>query len=505
MPYVDRPTLDRALASMFGTAGHLLKVWLVLKHMGLEQGAAAVVIDTGNSTGSLKTLFEYGDAAGDYYVPFAHTPRYLVMKHDASRSIVQTNVQRWASSGSVVTCDPTGYLDFGVDPLAVSCGRAYPLGLGHGQSGFALDDESRVSVPLTAFAVWYGRQTSIPDDEDPVIYLQRHMLDELRISPVERELVFISDTLPVTTQAAPLAWPEINAACGAYIAGQRERITEIHTEPFRAYDLKVRSMVSDVNRPVWLRSEPIEDVRALLASGAKAILLYGPPRTGKTRIVDLITAGEAATEKIQIHDGWGYDHLVQGYKPDGDGRWDWHDGPLKQAIEAKKKYIVLEEINRTAISQSLGEVFSLIEDAYRGEGYNQTLRDGKDLQISADTIFLMTMNTVDKSTEEIDDALLGRIAAVECPPRPEDLLQMLVGLDLAEAVRKSVGLLFAEILKSYPLGHGYFAGLPRGATDADVVRYYKARIRPVLSNFFGPLREAELSAIDNFVDQAFAR
>lgn len=32
----------------------MLKIWLVLKHMGLEPGAPAVKIDTSNSTDSLK-------------------------------------------------------------------------------------------------------------------------------------------------------------------------------------------------------------------------------------------------------------------------------------------------------------------------------------------------------------------------------------------------------------------------------------------------------------------
>lgn len=120
-------------------------------------------------------------------------------------------------------------------------------------------------------------------------------------------------------------------------------------------------------------------------------MLYGPPRTGKTRLIDQIEPRNSEVRcTIQIHDGWGYDNLIQGLKPDADGKWHWEDGPLKAAIEGGKKFIVLEEINRTVISQALGEVFSLIEDSYRGEANAITLRNGQKFSISDDVIFVMT-------------------------------------------------------------------------------------------------------------------
>lgn len=69
MSFVSRESLDEALARLHGTAGHLLKIWVVLKHMGLGENAAPVAIDTGNSTESLKRLFAFGDPDGNFYVP----------------------------------------------------------------------------------------------------------------------------------------------------------------------------------------------------------------------------------------------------------------------------------------------------------------------------------------------------------------------------------------------------------------------------------------------------
>lgn len=506
--FVTEDTLEEALRNLYGSAGHLIKIWFTLKHMGLRPGGPPVRIDTNNSTPSLIRLFSYGSPDGDYFIPFAHTPRYLTIKPDASRSIIQTNIQRWATSGSVVTCDPTGFLDFSVDEdnkILVKTKPQYPLGLGFGESGFALKEDAVVRIPIRSFAVWYGRQTNIPPGVAPGDFLVEQMLEELHITQAERAVIFNEDdNLVIETQAQPLQDSEIYAICRRFINQEIRPEVSIHLEQFTDYTRRLNSVVSRLDLPEWLRTSPAGDLKGLLDSGAKVILLYGPPRTGKTRGIDLIIPRNSPDRcTIQIHDGWGYDHLIEGLKPNPDGSWTWTDGPLKKAIKNHTKYIVLEEINRTLISQALGEVFSLLEESYRGEENAIVLRSGEQFWIPEDVVFLMTMNTIDKSTEELDDALWGRVAAVEFPPRAEDLNEMLVHNGVPEAVRKKVAELFAEIQRVYPLGHGYFAGLPGAAVSADVIRYYKARIRPVLANHLGTLRVEELIKIDNLVSELF--
>ena len=205
--YLAEQTLDEAMNRMLGSAGHLLKIWLVLKHMGLREGAPPIEIDTANSTDSLKRLFYGGDPEGRFYIPFAYTKRYLSMASDASRSIIQTNIQRWASSGSVVTCDPTGYLDIigGQDgALTVKAGRRYPFGLGSGENGFAIGDGQRVGVPASSFAVWYFRQENLDDNQQTTEHMISKMLEELNISEVERSLIFQDDDLAIDFQIKPI-------------------------------------------------------------------------------------------------------------------------------------------------------------------------------------------------------------------------------------------------------------------------------------------------------------
>ena len=504
--YVDPTTLRAAVSSLHDAAGYMLRIWLTLKHMGLTEHRG-VTINTQNSTDSLACLFSNGSPEGTFFVPFAGTPRFKTMKSDASRSIVQTTVRRWATSGSVVGCDPTSFLEFTDlegQRIHVRTGQRYPFGLGHGQSGFAQRDDMRVALPLTAFAVWYGRQVEIPDDQDPQEFLESMMLVDLNISTVERELIFDErNPLDIGTQTTAISDEELFDICVSEDVENDRPLMDAFIEPSGDYRKRIRTMMTNLDQPLWLRTPPRDDVVALLEAGAKSILLYGPPRTGKTRLIDSIAPREDGSRTtIQIHDGWGYDHLIESLRPVGTD-WVWCDGPLKEAIDAPARYIVLEEINRTLISQALGETFLLLEGAYRGAEHTVTLRSGRPFGISPDTIFFMTMNTVDKSTEDVDDALLGRVAAVEVPPSAEAFAEILRETEVAEELTQKLRVLFVDILDHYPLGHGYFAGLGHEPTEAGIIAHYKARIRPVLQSHFGTLRATELQVIDSRVDELF--
>lgn len=505
--FIDKSTLDSSLKNLFGSASYMLRIWFVLKYMGLSPDATPVLINTSNSTEALKRLFSCGSPDGDLFTPFAHSSRYAKMKHDSSRSIIQTNIQRWASSGSVVGSDPTDYLEMKNSPkgeLLVSTKRNYPLGLGYGTSGFAMSENERVAIPITSFAVWYGRTTKIPENVDPKKYLIEDMLTELNITESERSLIFVEDVLDIHLTNEVLSSQDIFELCSGYFTGEKKREIQVHEETFEKYSRKVRSMILNLEKPNWLRTSPNVELNNLISDGVKAILLYGPPRTGKTRIIDsLVPRNSDERCTIQIHDGWGYDNLVEGLRPDNKGAWSWHAGPLLQAIKEGKKWIVLEEINRTNISQSLGEVFSLIEDAYRGPENSILLRSGEYLYIPEDVKFIMTMNNIDKSTEEVDDALIGRLAAIEFMPSSESLIEMLNSSGVNSETCEKICQLFTEILNIYPLGHGYFSGLKGQPTNQYIIRYYKTRIRTVLVNYLGELQRQEIEKIDNLVDEMF--
>ena len=150
-------------------------------------------------------------------------------------------------------------------------------------------------------------------------------------------------------------------------------------------------------------------------------------------------------------------------------------------------------------------MFSLIEGSYRGPENAITLRSGADFSIPSGVTIVMTMNTVDKSTEEIDDALLGRIASVEFPASTESLVEMLEENGVSTDLREKLARIHAALLEVYPVGHGYFADLTGELDDHQILRHYKSRIRPVVKNFLGELREGELTPVENIIDEMFGQ
>ena len=485
--YIAKETIHTAIQSLRGTANHLLKIWFVLKLMGLDDHTS-VSIDTGNSTPYLKRLFGCGAPDGALYVPFSHTARFAFMKSDASRSIIQTTLQRWATSGSVVTCDPSSFLKISNaedNKLIVKTGRQYPLGLGNGKNGFALDDGQSVRIPAEYFAIWLFAREDIEDKN--AAELVQSMQDLLHLTAAEYKTIFVADTdLFLMCQHAFDESPNVEEAI----------------EPTDEYIKRVKNMVTISEKPTWVQTAPEIQLENLMENGEKAILLYGPPRTGKTRAIDNIV-GRNSEERvsIQLHEGWGYENLVLGMFPAEEaGAFEWKKGALLSAIQDGKRYIVLEEINRTNASQALGEIFSLIESAYRGEENSIALPNGEKIYVPRETVIFMTMNTIDTSTEDIDDALIGRMASVNFPPRVEDLDSILLanGVDAENA--EKVKEVFNAIQSSYPLGHGYFANY-KG--DRDFRLYYLSRIRPVLANHFDSYKPEVLIQIDNAVDSLF--
>ncbi len=497
--YISKETIKEAVYGMRGTANHLLKIWMVLKLMGLDEHTP-VMIDTSNSKPYLERLFDYGAPDKSFFIPFASTQRFASMKGDAARSIIQTNIQRWATSDSVVTCNPTTFLQISNDgnKLIVKTGRQYPMGLGNGQDGFAENNEQRVCIPAEYFAIWLFARVDIAEkDSSELIH---DMMNLLHLSPAEFQLIFVSKGITIQYQDSAITNEELYEIC-EHAFDEKPRVEEI-IETTTDYMRRVKNMVTISDAPNWVNTAPETQLKNLIESGDKAILLYGPPRTGKTRAIDqIISRTQDDRISIQLHEGWGYENLILGLCPTQTaGVFAWKHGELLTALNNGKKYIVLEEINRTNVSQALGELFSLIESKYRGESNAIILPNGESIFIPEDTLILMTMNTIDSSTEDVDDALIGRVSGVFFPPRVEDLDSILISNGVQTDVSENIKEVFNSIQKYYPLGHGYFADY-KG--ERSFKQYYLSRIRPVLSNHFASYKPEIIVQIDNVVDSLF--
>lgn len=338
--FIDEATLSLALKQLAGTAGTQFRIWMVLKHVGLTH-ESPVTITTRSTDDSLVRLFGCGHPDGKLFTPYVSIPSDRFMASDAGRSIIQTTVKQWADGTGVYL--PTEYLNVeqlpqqgNIKPYKVSTRRSYPEGLGIGKNGFSHTEGGRVSVPKQALAIWYGRQTAIPEDQEPVDYLLKNLRTDLGLSPVEEECVFVDKYIPTSMRSAALSDSEIFALIGRLATSE---YTSVELPASRAEHIdNIRSKQTMSTQPRFLTTAPEVTLKSVIDSGAKAILLSGPPRTGKTRAIDLIIPrGDPSRVSIQIHDGWTYEHLIQGLRPQADNSFAYVLGPLADAIKTGKK------------------------------------------------------------------------------------------------------------------------------------------------------------------------
>ncbi len=507
--FVTEAAIATALDKLCNTADSMLKVWFVLKQMGMTNNTSAVVT-IASPQQALERLFSFGDRGGRFVVPFGKPsdtgdkhPQVLMENH-ASRSVIQTNVNNMMHG--TIKIDPTDYLSFvqGSNGIMVRPTGQYPVGLGYGRNGFALEDDAKVSMSDVAFAVWYYRQLDIPAHGTPTDFRQA-LQHDLNLTPGEMSAIFYADDWTPDLQPTRLSDTDVHNVVEQWLRkGSRSARVQVVKLPRAEYELQVKSKMTVTNAPQWLNQDPKQQFKRLLEGGSRAILLYGAPRTGKTRAVDdYVGRDDASRETIQLHDGWGYDELMVGLRPLPSGQWEYAKGRLLSAIQdPQKKLIVLEEVNRTQATQALGEVFSLLEEAYRGKKYEMTLPGGERFYMPEDLTLVVTMNTLDQSTEEIDDALLGRFACIEFPPRVEDLLDVLSVNQVPQDIVDKLCELFAFIQPSYELGHGYFVKFTKTSNPIDV---YVNNIRPVLQKHLANYADADLDNIDRKVDQLFGQ
>lgn len=169
-----------------------------------------------------------------------------------------------------------------------------------------------------------------------------------------------------------------------------------------------------------------------LTKGAKNIIYYGAPGTGKTKFVkdrlDILDPNRARTEWVQFHSGFEYEDFIDGIKPVGiqNGNLNlaltngiFKEFCLKAAQNDKENFFfIVDEINRADIAAVFGETLSLLEENYRGENIktkNFPLSN-QEFFIPANIYFIGMMNDVDKSIDCFDLALRRRFTWIlmEC-------------------------------------------------------------------------------------------
>lgn len=270
-------------------------------------------------------------------------------------------------------------------------------------------------------------------------------------------------------------------------------------------------------------------VEALLRRKGQ-LIFYGPPGTGKTyralQIAEELAARQAfrrsasdlsVTEKNVItgdrglvrvctfHPGWGYEDFVEGLRPatiNGQMLFEPRDGIFKRlcvdAIERPEKhfFLVIDEINRSDLPRTLGELMTIIEADKRGREVTLPL-SGKRFAIPPNVFLIGTMNTADRSISLLDTALRRRFGFIELMPDSRPLAGAQVGGLRLGAWLDAVNLRVRNTLKrdarNLQIGHAYLMPQPPLRSIAEFSRVLRDDIIPLLEEYcyedFGALQK----------------
>ena len=267
-------------------------------------------------------------------------------------------------------------------------------------------------------------------------------------------------------------------------------------------------------------------LRFTRAHDASAVLVE---TLSEKKAKEVMTAfGEDAEGRIAMvtfHQNYAYEDFVEGIRPkltdsvDGDADADEESGAtgaspsseldyelrpgifrrICKAAEAERRdaasesreperfVLVIDEINRGNIPKIFGELITLIEPSRRlGAGDETTVTlpySGNEFGVPDNLYIIGTMNTADRSIQQMDTALRRRFTFVEMmPDANHDLISQDVdGVNCRKMLRAMNERIALLLDREHQIGHTYLFGVE---TIKDLADTFRDRIFPLLQEYF---------------------
>ncbi|MBM4264017.1 MAG: restriction endonuclease [Deltaproteobacteria bacterium] len=202
------------------------------------------------------------------------------------------------------------------------------------------------------------------------------------------------------------------------------------------------------------------------------VILQGPPGTGKTRlageVLKSVFKGHGMT--VQFHPAITYEDFVVGLSPNekaGSLQFHVRKGWLLEAIAQAKDHpflLIVDEVNRADLGKVLGEAIFLFEAGEVGGKQARKIClphpvDGiSELSIPENFYLLATMNTADRSIQNLDLAVRRRFAFMTVSPNRAVVAEN--APDIAASFFDRLAEVFVEHAPADTLdlmpGHAYF-------------------------------------------------